>query len=151
MKKTVVFLWAAIMAANIYAQQAKVHIFMKDGTENEIVTSAVYFSDGFLIFPQEYSSMQIELNAIRKLIFEESSTNVQNLKNESETVVFPNPAADFIQFSGVENSGFQIFSLDGKMMLSGNYASGELLYVGSLAKGFYLVKINNVVIRFIKL
>jgi hypothetical protein len=139
-----------IGAAGVSAQNVKVNVYLKNGTMQEFVTTAIGFNDGVLEISQSDGATQIDVSTIRKLIFEEGISSLQVVENKAINL-FPNPTQNVIQFLGVENAAFEIYALDGKKMLSGVYSNGDFVDVSNLPKGFYLTKINHSVIKFVKL
>ncbi|MDR1791853.1 MAG: T9SS type A sorting domain-containing protein [Bacteroidales bacterium] len=135
-----------------FAQEVKVHIFLKDGTESEVLATTLSFSDGYVQFSHPAATnAPVEISTIRKLVFEEWITeDVSDYKNE-QIILYPNPVQDVIRLSGVENATFSIYSADGKLLQAGDYFSGETIDVSVLPKGFYLIKINKSILKFIKL
>lgn len=61
--------------------------------------------------------------------------------------LFPNPSTNFVKINSIETpiSKIQVFDISGKLILTNNYNSEITinLNVSSLAKGIYLLKINN--------
>jgi hypothetical protein len=150
-KKWIVLCCLLLIGGAGFAQQVKVHIYFKDGTETETVASAFYFSDGFLVFSQECATDPIELGVIRKLVFEDLTAGIPNRPKET-ACLFPNPAQTFIQLSGIEkNAPFAIYASDGKLVKSGIYSPEYAIDISYFPKGFYLIKINASILKFVKL
>ncbi|ACU07254.1 aminopeptidase M1 family protein [Flavobacteriaceae bacterium 3519-10] len=65
--------------------------------------------------------------------------------------IYPNPVKDQLSVSGIKNGvKYEIFSIDGKLVRSGTYESGQPLYVSALMKGVYFFTIDNQKLKFIK-
>lgn len=65
--------------------------------------------------------------------------------------LYPNPVKNQISVSGLKNNlKYEILSIDGKLVQSGTYSSGQILDVSKLVKGVCLFIIDNQNIKFIK-
>jgi hypothetical protein len=77
-------------------------------------------------------------------IIEEFSTNNVELIDVAGIAVYPNPASDGFRVSGLkETSMLCIFDLNGKLLLSKRIVDNEYVFVNSLPKGVYLVRISS--------
>lgn len=73
---------------------------------------------------------------------------------ETTLTVYPNPASDYISIkNSVEGlMNVRIYSLDGAVLLTAQiFSSSQQINVSSLSKGFYLLKVNNQALKFMKL
>jgi hypothetical protein len=63
----------------------------------------------------------------------------------SNIAIYPNPANDWIQITGVTaNSNFELFSLTGQLLEAGKVNSSyERLEVGHLENGIYQIRISG--------
>lgn len=65
--------------------------------------------------------------------------------------VFPNPTKSEIEVSGIENNSiYEIYSSDGKLIQNGVVNKNEKINVQKLEKGAYLIKLPNQTLKFIK-
>lgn len=65
--------------------------------------------------------------------------------------MYPNPTQSEIRFSGVtKKQNFEIYSLDGKLMLKGVYEPGASINISKFKTGDYIIKINNSIYKIIK-
>lgn len=70
---------------------------------------------------------------------------------KNDLKIYPNPVKDFISVSGLSgNQPYEIYGVDGKILRTGNYKSGETIDVKSLIKGNYILKINGTHLKFLK-
>jgi hypothetical protein len=63
--------------------------------------------------------------------------------------LYPNPATDYIQLSGAENTSYAIYSIVGKLLTQG-ITQGEAIPVSGLAPGVYLFKAGDKTLQFVK-
>lgn len=63
--------------------------------------------------------------------------------------LYPNPAVDYIQLTGITNGIYTIFDMQGDVIAKREYM-GEVISVSNLLSGVYILKIKNTIIRFIK-
>ena len=72
--------------------------------------------------------------------------------NIRDITLFPNPSTDFIYLSGIkEKVEYNIFSSDGKILLSGSLRQNKNIDVRILNSGIYILQLDNKsTTRFIK-
>lgn len=63
--------------------------------------------------------------------------------------LYPNPAVDYIQLTGIADGVYTIFDMLGNVIARKEFM-GEAIPVFGLQSGVYVLKINNIAIRFIK-
>ena len=61
------------------------------------------------------------------------------IHNENGILVTPNPANDFLQIEGADNGRIEIYSLEGKVVLSDFIESKLSIDISALAKGLYFL------------
>lgn len=97
-------------------------------------TSTLGFGGGFTASPIE--------GGIYKYTGAQLGTNTFDAN--SKLAVWPNPAQDFIQFSGVEVANVRVFDLVGKQVLSKTLGLGATsVDVSNLTSGMYLVQASD--------
>jgi hypothetical protein len=83
---------------------------------------------------------------IDKMLFEVDSTSIIKSAVMDNVSAHPNPASNFVQFSGLNisnNFTVSIFDLQGKMVLNKIMQSGQHLNIEKLANGSYLFKLQT--------
>lgn len=137
--------------------QTGVKIKYYTGTEQGFNVSAsgkLYFSgDNLLVKPEANSTeTSIPVSIIQKITFTDEVLATQNVGlNKSNLQLYPNPSTDYIRIkSEAKSLDVKIYSLEGKLVVSGTYKSDEDINVSKLNAGVYLVQANGVTIKFIK-
>ena len=76
----------------------------------------------------------------------------QIVENNSPMTIFPNPATNTIQVSGLTRiENYKIYNVLGKQILEGNITNAGNINIISLTKGVYFFKLDNrIALRFIK-
>jgi hypothetical protein len=91
---------------------------------------------------------------VQKLLFS-SATATQTVLDDVKTLsVYPNPASDFIKLNNAPTgtNTVVIYRLDGAVLLTAQLnESNQQINITTLAKGFYLLKVNNQALKFMKL
>lgn len=68
----------------------------------------------------------------------------ENDQNKSAVNFFPNPSSDFVQVSGLKkNEIFEIYTVSGDKLISGQVSNGEKIDIKKLVPGVYLLKFKN--------
>ena len=75
-----------------------------------------------------------------------------NRTSSNIITILPNPASDYFRINSTtsEKLYVKIYSVDGQLMVAGNYASGEQISISKLRTGMYVVFINNKPYKLIK-
>lgn len=75
--------------------------------------------------------------------FNNDILNGSNLYGRNPTA-YPNPAKDYVRFTSpmYKAAKLNVYSLQGKLVLTETYEFGKELYVGNLARGFYYASFN---------
>lgn len=93
-------------------------------------------------------------SGIQKLLFSSATATQTVPDNVKRISVYPNPATDYIKLKNISEgtNTVVIYRLDGAVLLTAliNNAA-EQLNITTLAKGFYLLKVNNQALKFMKL
>lgn len=71
------------------------------------------------------------------------NTSTDEISSIEKVKVFPNPASQYIQLVGKENVDFDIFSIDGKKIMSGQVGVDSKINVDQLLSGFYFVHLSD--------
>lgn len=90
--------------------------------------------------------VSIPLSTIRTVTFDGSTTGIANVANDNESIIiFPNPAENYfeVESAGTKKMIVRIFNTAGLQVAEGIYTSGSRIDITSLAKGIYIVVINN--------
>ncbi len=119
--------------------------YVKSPFENE---NALYFG-GFDPNGETSTSMAW----IFKKYFKSTSTNEQ-IQDESEIIVYPNPAINQIKlkFKTEEVIEYDIISVLGETLLSGFIGSGnQIIDISKLESNIYFIRIENQLIKFMKI
>jgi hypothetical protein len=147
-----------MLIGNFGWAQTKVIVYQIGGEQNEYVCSEngkLTFDETNLIIDNGNGNVtNVARTNILKIIFvDESTLAISPVLITHSVTVFPNPAGDFIQIAGLDEETFllTIVSVDGKMMLSGQYAKDEKINVSFLPKGLYIAKLNHSQVKLIKL
>ncbi|MGC3979415.1 MAG: T9SS type A sorting domain-containing protein [Paludibacteraceae bacterium] len=143
-------------AINSFSQSSINIVRANGGTQtfSLTATSKVYFSDSNLMYNE--TGLSVPISDIIKLTFTLStSTEDVGIDNNSNVIsVYPNPASDYIALKNLPEKSPQIniYSTTGVLIVSFQMnSSSETINVSALPKGVYLVKVNSLTAKFIKL
>lgn len=89
---------------------------------------------------------------IQKMYFS-SVLSISTVENMSNVILYPNPANDYIKTAGggLGKRNVMIYSLDGKLLVQGQYSEDEKIDISYFEKGMYIIKINDRTFKFSKL
>lgn len=140
------------------AQTSNLVLNFNDGTTKSSALSAlskITFSGSSIVLNYtDGSKGTFEESLIQKMIFS-SITAVEDVFSTSTGLtVYPSPATDYIRIANLPEgeTAYTIYSLDGAMVASSILGSAtEQINVSTLNKGFYVIKLNNHAVKFMKL
>jgi hypothetical protein len=151
-----IFIFLLFFGVFTFAQTG-VKIKYYTGTEQGFNVSSsgkLYFSgDNLLVKPEANSTeTSIPVSIIQKITFTDEVLSTQNVGlNKNNLQLYPNPSTDYIRIkSEAKSLDVKIYSLEGKLVVSGTYKSDEDINISKLNAGVYLVQANGVTIKFIK-
>ena len=88
------------------------------------------------------------LDDVRKLFFFFDGNGVDEVMNNRQFAIYPNPTTDELQVNGAdERTQIHIVDLNGRVLQS---VTGATINVGDLAVGVYTLVVDGEVFRFIK-
>jgi hypothetical protein len=155
---TVLFLFIGISIANGQLTNHLV-VVMKDGTQQNTSLTAlrkitVSEINTILNYNNGVQAAFADL-VIRKFVFSSTTTASETVLDDSKSIsIYPNPASNYIQLKNLPSDTFTlvIYRPDGSMVLSTQLNSATTTVdISTLAKGFYLLKVNNQAIKLMKL
>ncbi|UOE41822.1 T9SS type A sorting domain-containing protein [Chryseobacterium suipulveris] len=128
------------------------------GTNGEIANLVLDHSYNNQQFsqPVNFQVASVTFNDERQIIEKNSAVvfdpSLSVISSENQRIaLYPNPVQNEIFFNGIQKvSKYEIFSLDGKLVITGNYHPPKGIAVNILSKGTYLIKINGRSFKFIK-
>ena len=155
-KRSIALLLLLGLCLTFHAQSLQVHaiITMNDGTEFvydfDENARLSFADDQHLFIDANGEAIQLSLDAIRKISFEETEELPESYGNN--IILMPNPARTQFTVSHLEGQQLlRIYALDGRMMDSRLIGDGERIDITSFPAGIYLVRIGNSSHKIIKL
>lgn len=153
-----IFCVLAVCVQFANSQSVSMQILKWDSSGKSLEISALNkltFSGSNLVLNYtDTSNEDFQLSSIRKIIFNSSTGFTNNLMQNDAVQVYPNPASDFISIKKADTNitNLKIFTLNGVVIFSkNNLTENDKIDVRHLLRGFYLIKINDKVIKFTKL
>ena len=108
----------------------------------------VFVGEDLQLMDKEGNVLATEpINSVRKIIFSDQPTAIENVKQEV-IVVYPNPVQDVLYINGIVDQTLRVYDMQGRMV---QITEGTQVTVSNLSKGTYLLQIGTQVVRFIKL
>jgi len=146
-----------LSVSNVHSQQ-NLLLKLKDGSEKRSALSSIrkitFLGTNLILNYKDGASSLYSDASIQKLFFGVSSGVQELIVDKNLLMVYPNPASSFISLKNVPDVvlNVSIYRLDGTVLLSTQILSdGDQIDVSKLTKGFYLLKVNNTALKFMKL
>ena len=147
-------MWAGGLMAQSVIQTTDVTVVYNNAQSNTTFENVTkfYFSNGNLMIAQGAVETSIPTSTVQRL--ELAAVTHQDISEWGEDAIFvyPNPTSDKLFFSCKENQEVtvSVYTMNGQLLLSEQMNTSESLNVSSLAKGMYLIRINNQNYKFSK-
>ena len=112
------------------------------------------FSGDNLLINQGGTVTPISRSVIRKLTMEDvTSSSIETYDENAKIFIYPNPTSDKLNMSSETEQLVLvgIFTLNGQKLMQQQMSTSESIDVSSLAKGIYIIKINETSYKFSKL
>lgn len=135
--------------------QSRVTLTFQDASTQEIEVNTfgkIYFSDNYMYIDNGTAlPFSFAVSEIRNMVFNEV-VGVPEIVAESFKV-YPNPVHNLLYISGNEfqHYPYAVYSIDGRLLLSGEAQSGNPVDVSELPSGLYILKIQNTSLKINKL
>jgi len=128
------------------------------GTNGEIAELVLNNTSNDQIFsePINFEVANVEFNKTLEIIEKNSTVTFDaalatNSIVKEEIVLFPNPVKNELNFKGITKvSGYEIYSVEGKLIKKGNYTPASSMNISTLNTGNYIIKISGKNIKFTK-
>lgn len=122
------------------------YLVLNNTTNNQNFANQLNFTVSSIQFNYEYQIIQKG-----STVTKDTSILAVDDSVKHEIQISPNPVRDELTVVGIsKDSAYSIYSLDGKLIQSGNYSPSRKLNVNRLVKGTYLLKIGESTLKFIK-
>ncbi len=92
------------------------------------------------------SSADIRLRGEIELYDSEDTTDNSSPAKDAQYLIFPNPAADYITIPGYSGR-VGIIDMFGQQVFTTEIARNEQINIAGLARGFYIVRIDNIILK----
>jgi hypothetical protein len=96
----------------------------------------------------------IETSSIQNIIFSTTTGANNPLADNDNLIIYPNPSTDFISLKNSPEIEVNIvlYTVSGSQLMSiQHYAGNDPIDIRHLAKGIYIIKVNNKALKFTKL
>ena len=128
----------------IYCRQTQ--LFLLEGTGEQDVYFGVKFGLGWATGPYSYDVMFDNISMMGPDV-----SAIEVAADQAINRVYPNPAANRLMISNVEANDIQIFDVVGnKVYFTSDLQSEMAIDISGLVPGFYFLKANDSVSKFIK-
>jgi hypothetical protein len=147
-----------LLTATLYFSQTGIRITYYNGTTQDYSienSGKLYFSTTDLLVKTSSSAtnVSIPMTIIRKITFTSSVLATQEIgQNKYKTQLYPNPTSDFIKITSDRNDRMKvkIYSSAGQIVHIGTYLPNESIDISNLTAGFYLVQVDQTILKLIK-
>lgn len=151
-------LTAGLCFVNRAAAQNSLILKLNDGTDKGIPLNGlnkITFSAGSMVVAKaDTGSESYLLSDIRKMTFGLFSGIEEITVDKATLCVYPNPASTYIKLNNVaaeREFNVTIFRIDGVQVLTQKLQSDyDVIHIGQLSKGIYLLKVQNQILKFTK-
>ena len=137
------------------AQTTTVEVRLQDGGVHSYemgATGKLYFQNDYLFIDDGTNTPFTHLvSNIEKMLFS-YDVSIKDIET-ADCKVYPNPASSFLKISvtNADVNHYQLFSIDGRMLMAGDCRNDESINVSALSQGLYLLKVNGQTFKISKL
>lgn len=145
-----------LCVVSAHSQSNNLIVTAKDGSKNlyDLNTiKRIKFQSSNLEISSQNKIELISLTTIKRLTFGLYSSNF-SVTDKLALYIYPNPAHDFLSIVGnsSDNTDVEIYSANGIRLMSISHCQSAVkIDISTLSKGLYIAKVNNNVVKFIKI
>jgi hypothetical protein len=158
-KKTLLATLVCLIGLGVNTVRCQNNLILKlaDGTEKSSILSSlgkITFSGTNMILNYNDGTTGVfDESSVTKMVFSTVSAVETVSATGNELAVYPNPASNFIAIKNAPEQQFNysIYGLDGSLLISAKQTAGSQINISNLQKGFYVIKVNNQAMKFLKL
>lgn len=138
------------------AQTTGVTVKLWDNSEQQFQLSnsgKFYFQNSNLIIDEgNGTTTPIAIANIRRITLQ-AGNSIENYTATSNFLIYPNPTSDKLFFATDQNQMVEVavYGLNGQLLQKSQINTSDYIDVSNLAKGFYVIKINEQSFKFSKL
>lgn len=157
MKLKLLFFFLILGFIQLNSQNVVLGIVSTDNSEKNIdinnLRNITFFDSNLKLTYLSGTNEMFPTSSIRKLVFT-FSTGLKKLIDTKNVMIYPNPVVDIVSFKNTfgENLDISIYSVTGAKVLNINQLyPTQTINISHLTKGMYFLKVNNQILKFIKL
>jgi hypothetical protein len=162
MKRRLLFIaiLAAFIGLSITKMQSQSNLILRfnDGSEKSSALSSIgkiiFSGTNMILNYNDGTTGAYDESLVNKMVFNVVSGIEPVTGTSSELSIYPNPATDYISLKNTPEGEVNlcIYSLDGAVLISSELLSAaQQIDISALKKGFYVIKVNNQAMKFMKL
>jgi hypothetical protein len=158
-KKTLLATLVCLIGLNVNTVRCQNNLILKlvDGTEKSSVLSILnkitFSGTNMILNYNDGATIIFDESLVKKMVFSSVSAVETVAATGNEFAVYPNPAKNYITIKNTADQelSYSIYGLDGAMLMSATQTAGTQINISSLQKGFYVIRVNNQAMKFLKL
>ncbi len=152
----IMIVFSSFFAIGLKAQSPTLEIQKKDQSVVQTALSDLrkltFSNDAMTVHYNSGQTGNVALSDISKMIFGTISGVKKVQSVNTEILIYPNPASDYIYVKTTNNQTIQIMNISGATVISQKASDRETqIHTGDLAKGIYILKLDHKVAKFTKL
>lgn len=154
MKKLLLGLLMGCLGLLSAKAQTEVFIQLHNSTDQNFTVSdygKIYFENGYLYISEGTGTpYSFEVANIQKMTFSHT-VSIEDIIT-ANIKIYPNPANSYLKIESDNYDNFyQIYSMDGRLVLAGKSSNGESIDISALKKGLYLINVDGQTFKITKL
>jgi hypothetical protein len=155
-KLILIILFVGIVSLQLNSQNVFLNLKKADHTEKNIQLSLLkkitFVGTDLVLNYQSGSTENVTVSTIQKVTFSSYTALSNTFEDDNTFSVYPNPSSEYIYLNNAPTgmTSVSIYSISGIQVMN-LILVDKKIDISQLAKGIYLIKVNNQVSKFTKL
>jgi hypothetical protein len=145
------FIGAAI--AELSAQN-KMVLHFTNNSQTVLDISAVrklnFNNNNLVLNYQNGTTATYAVSEISKMLFATISGIIDEPEQNTDIILYPNPASSIVYLKNTDSKVVEIYNMTGACVVATELDINSSVNISALSQGFYLLKVNNKVLKFTK-
>ncbi len=99
---------------------------------------------------QDGTTATYAVSEISKILFATISGIIDEPEQNTDIILYPNPASSILYLKNADSKVVEIYNMTGACVVATELDLNSSVNISALSQGFYLLKVNNKVLKFTK-
>lgn len=148
------FLFLILAAIAELSAQNKMVLHFTNNSQTATDISSVrklnFNNNNLILNYQDGTTATYTVSEISKILFATISGIIDEPEQNTDIILYPNPASSILYLKNADSKVVEIYNMTGACVVATELDLNSSVNISALSQGFYLLKVNNKVLKFTK-